>query len=56
MADFELQGMPVWVYSKDADSKASIAPSRLVEERLGSTSRLIQRMLQDIALSHQKER
>lgn len=35
MADFELQGMPVWVYSKDADSKASIAPSRLVEGTVG---------------------
>lgn len=37
MTDIQLQGMPVWVYSRNIDNQKVVAPSRLVEGALGST-------------------
>ena len=35
MADFQLKGMPVWVYAKDVDTKKAVTHARLIEGTVG---------------------
>ncbi len=35
MREFKLEGMPVWVYSKDIDTNWQVAPSRLIQGAVG---------------------
>lgn len=37
MANFQLMGMPVWVYAKDIDTKSTIVRTRLIEGHVGET-------------------
>lgn len=37
MADFQLKGMPVWVYAKDVDTKSALTRARLIEGYIGDT-------------------
>lgn len=37
MADFQLKGMPVWVYAKDVDTKTALTHARLIEGTVGDS-------------------
>lgn len=37
MADFQLRGMPVWVYAKDVDTKSALTRARLIDGYVGET-------------------